>query len=237
MLTALLVVTTMKNNHKKYLKNFKLYDSIVQKMYKEYGWLKLPPEYNYFFQKNILRLLIRLSRYKLICRQLRKSQTCLEIGSGSGVGSLFLSQFCRSVTGLEVKPNEFEEAVAINLTKNVKFIKQDFFKHPKAKKYDNIVLLDVIEHMNVKEGIKMLKKIQLNLKPGGCAFIGTPSKYSFPYQSKISRAAHIKCYDQNEFLIICEAIFSRTLCFSMNDEVLHTGHPKMSWYYIFICFK
>jgi hypothetical protein len=29
-----------------------------------------------------------------------------------------------------------------------------------------------------------------------------------------------------------DGYFDRTLAFSMNDEIVHTGHPKLAWYYI-----
>lgn len=223
-----------KNQYAKYIKNPKKYNLLVDKLYRENSWLHLPPEYSMFFKTNILRFLIRLSRYKVICRQLRLNQTCLEIGSGSGLGAIFMSQFCKNVTGLELKPNEFQEACQINCKKNVQFVQKDFFQIDKKIKYDNIVLLDVIEHLNKSDGIKMLKKIKIHLSENGAAFIGTPSIYSFPFQSQFSKLAHVHCYDQDELWKILENIFSKVFCFCMNDETLHTGNPKMAWYYLFI---
>ena len=69
------------------------------------------------------------------------------------------------------------------------------------------------------------------------AVIGTPSIYSYPYQGHLSQAGHIKCYDQKELTDLMESVFGRTVALSMNDEVVHTGHPKMSWYYFVLAFN
>jgi hypothetical protein len=34
---------------------------------------------------------------------------------------------------------------------------------------------------------------------------------------------------------LAERHFRRTLVFSMNDEMVHTGFGKLAWYYIVIC--
>ncbi len=62
----------------------------------------------------------------------------------------------------------------------------------------------------------------------------TSSIHSLPYQSKYSQAAHIKCYDQHKLVALMGNYFGRTLAFSMNDELVHTGNPKLAWYYFVI---
>jgi hypothetical protein len=74
------------------------------------------------------------------------------------------------------------------------------------------------------------------VKPAGMIVIGTPSIYSYPYQSELSKAAHVKCYDQEELLELVDAYFHRSTAFSMNDELVHTGFSKMAWYYFVLGF-
>ena len=217
-------------------KNPEDYQRLVDELYKDYPNITLPPEYAYFFEKDLLRLLIRLARYKFIARLVKETDHVLEIGSGSGVGSIFLGQHCAHVTGLDVKSTEVEEARLINRRGNVEFKTGDFFQLESIKQYDVVLGMDVIEHMTVEQGHKLLEAMTRHIKPNGMAVIGTPSIYSFEYQSPLSKASHVKCYDQEELLDLVGNYFSRALAFSMNDEVTHTGHPKMAWYYFVLAF-
>ena len=221
----------------KYNKNQELYQSLVDKMYEEYdGGVNLPPEYGMFFEKDLLRLLIRLARYKFVARQLTKNDTVLEVGSGSGVGTIFLGQHAKEAVGIDIKSTEVEEARSINKRENVRFICDDFFAHEFANKFDAVVSLDVIEHLDAENSDRFLTKIATTLKENGFCIIGTPSLYSWEHQSDLSKASHEKCYDLPELRSLIEEHFGRTLVFSMNDELVHTGYYKMAWYYYVLAF-
>lgn len=212
------------------------YQKLVDQMYQDHPPITLPPEYAYFFEKDLIRLLLRLARYKFVARHLRKTDRVLEVGCGSGVGAMLLSQNCEHVIGLEVKTTELEEARSMNRRPNVEFRSQDLFDVSEPASYDAVVALDVIEHMPVEQGGRLLHGMARMMKPTGMVVLGTPSIYSYPYQSPFSQASHVKCYDLAELLALMDGVFSRTLAFSMNDEMVHTGHPKMAWYYFVIGF-
>lgn len=212
-----------------------LYASLINKWYESFPeGITLPPEYAHFVKEDLLRLLIRLARYKFVARLVSKTDHVLEVGSGSGIGSIFISQHCAKVTGIEVKKTEVSEARAINCRPNVSFMEKDLFKLEASEKYDVVLALDVIEHMPLKKGRDLIRAMLGHLKPTGMLVIGTPSKYSWQYQGPESKASHVKCYDQKELLDLLGEFFNRTLPFSMNDEMVHTGHPKMAWYYFLI---
>lgn len=220
-----------------YNKDNELYAKLVKELYAQYPeGIKLAPEYAYFVQKNLLHFFIRLARYKFVARIIKKTDRVLEIGSGSGLGSIFLSQHSEHVTGLDVKSTEVEEARSINRRDNVDFMVGDFFDMDETLKYDVIVALDVIEHMPEDVGRRFISAISRHLKPTGMAVIGTPSLYSYEYQSPLSKASHVKCYDQQELLGVIDNYFGRTVAFSMNDELVHTGFHKMAWYYFVLAF-
>jgi 2-polyprenyl-3-methyl-5-hydroxy-6-metoxy-1,4-benzoquinol methylase len=210
------------------------YRKLIEDLYAAHPPLTVPPEYAYFIQDNLLRLLIRLARYKFAARMLQKRDRVLEVGSGSGIGAFFLSQYCAHVTGLELKETELEEARGMNRRNNVEFISGDFFQMDPSLKFDAIVALDVIEHMPIEQGDELVRAMARHLASGGMAIIGTPSIYSYDYQSPQSKASHVKCYDQEELLELVRRSFSRAFAFSMNDEVLHTGYAKMAWYYFIL---
>lgn len=221
----------------KYNKNQELYQTLVDKMYEDYkDGVCLPPEYAMFFEKDLLRLLIRLARYKFVARQITKSDSILEVGSGSGVGTIFLGQHAKEAVGIDIKSTEVEEANSVNRRENVRFICADFFNHEFESKFDAIVSLDVIEHLGEENTDVFLAKIAKTLKENGYCIIGTPSLYSWEHQSDLSKASHEKCYDLPELRELVEKYFGRTLVFSMNDEMVHTGYYKMAWYYYVLAF-
>ena len=220
-----------------YNKDNELYKKLVDTLYENYhDGVRLTPEYASFVHENLMHLLIRLARYKFAARLIKKTDTVLEIGSGSGLGCIFLSQHCKSVTGIDVKSTEVEEARSINRRENAEFIVGDFFDLDENLKYDAIVALDVIEHLEEEVADRFVAKMARHLNPAGMAVIGTPSFYSYEYQSPLSKASHVKCYDQPELLAVIDGHFSRTLPFSMNDELVHTGNYKMAWYYFVLAF-
>ena len=227
----------MKIDIRKYNRDSAEYRKYIKELYFKYkNGINLPPEYAQFVQEDLLRLCIRLARYKFIARIIKKTDYLLEVGCGSGLGSIFLSQHCSHVTGIDVKTTEIEEAIILNKRDNVSFKVQDFFKFPDGDLYDVLVALDVIEHLSEKQGLIFIEKAAKQLKSTGMMIIGTPSIYSYPYQSKLSQASHIKCYDQKELEILIENRFGRTISFSMNDELVHTGYYKMAWYYFVLAF-
>jgi SAM-dependent methyltransferase len=217
-----------------YLKDAGEYDRIVQQLYEEHPHITLSPEYAECVKENLLFFLIRLARYKFVARLLAPDDEVLEIGCGSGLGAIFMAQHCARVTGLEIKAYELEEAARINRRDNVLFIEQDFFEFATDQQFDAVVLLDAIEHMEVEDGRRLVAKTCQHLRRHGMLVVGTPSIHSLPYQSAASRAGHIHCYDQQELIDLVGEFYGRVLPFSMNDELVHTGHPKMAWYYFML---
>jgi 2-polyprenyl-3-methyl-5-hydroxy-6-metoxy-1,4-benzoquinol methylase len=215
--------------------NLALYEDLVKAQHAAFPSITLPPEYAELFQTNTLQVLIKLSRYKFAARLLKKTDKVLEVGSGTGVGAMFLSQHAAHVTGLEIRPHEYEAACAVTANvKNVQFQLQSLFDYDLNRQHDAVVSLDVIEHFSEADGHRFVGRIAQHCKPTGTVIIGTPSLHSLPYQSKYSQAAHIKCYDQHELVSLMDNYFGRTFAFSMNDEVVHTGNPKLAWYYFVI---
>ena len=220
-----------------YHKNQDEYTTLVNTTISKFpNGVHLGSEYAEWIQENTARFLIRLARYKFVSKLIKKSDRVLEVGSGSGLGSIYLGQHCREVLGIDVKSSDINEANALNKRENVQFRMQDLFDGDEQGDFDVVVSLDVIEHMDINDGAKFLEAKARRLKDDGLFIIGTPSIYSFPYQSPISQASHIKCYDLPELQELVERYFERSIAFSMNDELVHTGHHKMAWYYFVIGF-
>jgi 2-polyprenyl-3-methyl-5-hydroxy-6-metoxy-1,4-benzoquinol methylase len=217
----------------KYNKNQKRYHNLVTEIYQNYPQgVTLPAEYAHYLKSDLTTFLVRMARYKFVTRMVKAKDRVLDVGCGSGIGSIYLGQYCQKVTGIEVKSTEIDAARVMNRRENVTFTKIDLYDLPKDKIFDVIVAMDVIEHFSVKDGNRLIAEMVKHLMPNGLVVIGTPSIYSYPYQSKLSQASHVKCYDQQELVGLVDQYLRRTIVFSMNDEIVHTGNPKMAWYYI-----
>jgi 2-polyprenyl-3-methyl-5-hydroxy-6-metoxy-1,4-benzoquinol methylase len=213
-----------------------LYEELVKEQHAQFPSITLPPEYAELLEVNTLQVLIKLARYKFAARMLKKRDDVLEVGSGTGIGAIFLSQHVSRVTGLEIKPHDYEAACAVNRRDNVAFLFQSLFDYDTERRHDAVVSLDVLEHLSAEVGKTFVARMAHHCKPDGLVIVGTPSIHSFPYQSKYSQAAHVKCYDQAELVALMDNHFGRTIAFSMNDELVHTGHPKLAWYYVVLGF-
>jgi SAM-dependent methyltransferase len=211
--------------------DLKRYEKLVEEQHARFPSITLPPEYAELLETNSLQVLIKFARYKFAARMLKRTDDVLEVGSGTGLGALFLSQHVAKVTGLEIKPHDHAAAAAVNRRPNVSFLHQSLYDYDLTRQHDAVVSLDVIEHMPLEDGHRFVHRIARHCKGDGLVVIGSPSIHSYPYQSAYSQAAHIKCYDQGELLALMDRYFGRTLPFSMNDEIVHTGHPKLAWYY------
>src|SRR5215831_11687173 len=77
-----------------------LYDELVRQQHAQFPSIVLPPEYAELFETNTLQVLIKLARYKFVARMLKKTDDVLEVGSGTGLGAIFLSQHVKRVTVL-----------------------------------------------------------------------------------------------------------------------------------------
>ena len=221
----------------RYNKKQEDYARLLAELYETYkDGVTLSPEYASFIETDLLRFLIRLARYKFITRMIKPSDRVLEVGSGSGLGCIYLSQYCKHVTGIDVKTTEINEAKALNKRSNIEFLAQDFFDYAPDEKFDVIVSLDVIEHMPVDLGHKLIAHKSKLVKDNGLVIVGTPSIYSYPHQGALSQASHENCYDLPDLLQLIDSYVQRTISFSMNDELVHTGHHKMAWYYFVIGF-
>ncbi|WP_373071986.1 class I SAM-dependent methyltransferase [Sulfurimonas sp.] len=220
----------------KYHKSVDEYSDLINEVYKNYpDGVNLPPMYAQFIDKSMSNILIRLSRYKFVAKMLKPTDEVLEVGCGSGLGSIYLSQNCKSVYGIDVQKQEIAEAQELSRRDNVKFEVKDLFLLDEEKKYDSIVCLDVLEHLSIEDGRKFIEKISKLLKPNGFFACGVPSIYSYEFQSPLSQASHINCPDRDDLERELSINFDRIFPFSMNDEMVHTGFQKLAWYYIMLC--
>lgn len=191
------------------------------------------------FLANPLMAAIKLARFKFVAKMLSPQDRVLDIGCGQGVGSYFYSRFASKVTGLDLYADQ-ERAAARFRADNLSFVSGDILAPPPPivdNRYDAITCVDVIEHFHQPDGERIIALYRDLLSEGGMMILGTPSRLSQAYRSASSRDSHFYEYEPMELRALCDRHFKRTLLFSMNDEVVHTGFDKLAWFFFVLCFR
>ena len=116
-------------------------------------------------------------RIKYIKEVLNKEQLSeikvLDIGCGGGLISEAICKLGANVTGIDFVEDNIKVAKIHASQRNlkIKYLIKNFEKEKIKKKFDVIIIFEVLEHLNNWE--KFLKKIKLNLKKNGILLIST----------------------------------------------------------------
>lgn len=193
------------------------------------------------FSSHILRddprhIVFMLSRYKFVSKMLEGKKRVVEIGCGDAIGMPIITQTVDYVLGCD-----WEELLMEGNKKRNKNLNCDFFTCDITNtipdiskgKFDAAFSLDVIEHIPNENEHKYFENITKALKEDGVFIIGTPNITANQYASVLSKAGHINLHSHKTLKEKMEKYFKNCFCFSMNDEMVHTGFGPMA-HYIFI---
>jgi 2-polyprenyl-3-methyl-5-hydroxy-6-metoxy-1,4-benzoquinol methylase len=190
------------------------------------------------FRENPLDFLILLARYKFAARLVDSTDRVLDAGSGHGLGSVFLRPFCTSVVGADADEALIEHARnEYGDLDRLSFEVADLRAPRTDEPFDAIVCMDVIEHLSVPDGRKMLESFHGAMQPGGLLVIGTPNARSAEFASKRRTATHEHEYGHGEFKAALADVFGRSMMFSMTDESVSTGFGELAWYLMGVCVR
>jgi len=107
-----------------------------------------------------------------------KQLTVLDAGSGKGEYSLELAKHFKKVVGVDPYYHAYKTSLKLLKTsklKNIKFVNSTMEDYSTNEKFNVIVALTVIEHMeNAQESFKQIFKL---LKKDGIVYITAPNKY------------------------------------------------------------
>jgi 2-polyprenyl-3-methyl-5-hydroxy-6-metoxy-1,4-benzoquinol methylase len=116
-----------------------------------------------------------LARYKHAIAFV-ENKTVLELASGKGYGSYLLSNYCKSIIGIDLNEESLDFASRNYINSNLKFTKQDVTKLASLdQKFDVIIAFEIIEHIQPEQTEQFLKGISNTLKENGCLLISTPN--------------------------------------------------------------
>lgn len=119
---------------------------------------------------------INFFRFILPIIQQKRPAKILDLGSGAGTLSFFLSNLGFQVTGIDISKYAVNSAnltaKSLNLQRRAKFIKADFEKFSSNEKFDVIMALEVLEH--IKNDDLALQKLHDLLDSNGLLILSTP---------------------------------------------------------------
>lgn len=194
------------------------------------------------------RIAFFMSRYKFAGKMLAKCSRILDVGCGSGMGTVtFLNETRAKILGVDFEPKVIDHAQtklfpallsARNDAGRLSFECRDVLNTPmEVGAFDGLACMDVIEHIEPERSGEFIAKLVSSLKDYGVAIIGTPSKLAAQYASPHSQIGHINMYDGDGLREQLEFYFRRVFMFSMNDEIVHTGFDKLAHYHLAVCLK
>lgn len=181
------------------------------------------------------RLAFAASRYKFVAKMLRDSPKVLEIGSGDAFYSKIVADVVEELHITDFDSRFIKESTELyKQYSNIKVYEFNPLDHPMKEKFNAIFMLDVLEHIEAQDEIKLFECAKHMLTDHGVFVAGMPSLESQIYASEGSKRGHVNCQSGEDLRRKFRKHFQNVFSFSMNDEVVHTGFDKMAHYLIMI---
>ena len=120
-------------------------------------------------------------RIELCLEQLKGGQSVLEVGFGSGVSFLNLSQLYQEIHGLDLTADtrQVEEMFA-NLGIQTELRNGSVLQIPYPdQSFDAVLLISILEHLQPEEQLPAFREIWRELKPGGPVGYRVPAGRAF----------------------------------------------------------
>jgi 2-polyprenyl-3-methyl-5-hydroxy-6-metoxy-1,4-benzoquinol methylase len=197
--------------------------------------IQLGPYFGHQIRNSPRHLLFTLARYKFAAKMLpfNKKSRVLEIGCSEGIGSLLLAEAGNEVVAVDMDTDAIACANRSINKPNIQYKNADFLKTHLGK-FDAVVTMDVIEHIEKVDEPQFLRGIVDHLHENGMAIVGTPNDSATQYASKASQIGHVNMFTAERLITTMQEYFHHVFQFGVNDEIVHTGFAPMSHYLIVI---
>ncbi len=149
----------------------------------------------------------------------------LDLGCGTGYGSVILSESAREVVALDI----CQESVAFGLKNysrpNMGFLVSDCRNIAlRGGSVDAVVCFEVVEHVDEQE--RLLQEIRRVLRPEGVLVISTPNRVYYTEDRGERNPFHVREFDFAEFSRFLNTYFLRVeLAFQNHVSSLFIGNP------------
>lgn len=114
-----------------------------------------------------------IKKYGMILPLVEPRSRILDVCSGSGWGSYYMAKSGHNVIGVD-HDTDLLELCELRDANNLKYIYSDIFELDLEEQFDAITCVDAIEHFTQEDQIRVMRKIDEHLKPGGLLMIDTP---------------------------------------------------------------
>jgi len=211
----------------------KFEDSLLQE--KRYGEFLLGENTTKFFIEDPKMMLFRFARYKFVAKMFEGFDSAMEVGCQEGLGALVIKQSVNKVHCTDFYKPFIESCERRIDIPGISFGAHDILDSGTAEKYQGVFALDVFEHIEPEFENVMVEHMIQSMQANGSLILGIPSLESQTYASEPSKIGHVNCKSGKDFKALMQKHFVHVYCFSMNDEVLHTGFFPMSHYLFVVC--
>jgi 2-polyprenyl-3-methyl-5-hydroxy-6-metoxy-1,4-benzoquinol methylase len=197
--------------------------------------MQLGPYFGHQVLNSPRHLLFTLSRYKFAAKMLPRNRISkvLEVGCSEGIGSLLLAETGNEVVAVDMDKKAIDCANKNIKKQNITYQNADILKSNLGK-FDAVISLDVIEHIEKADEPLFLQAIVNHLLPNGMCIIGTPNDTATQYASKASQIGHVNMYTAERLVTSLQQHFHHVFQFGVNDEIVHTGFSPMCHYLMVI---
>lgn len=205
----------------------------------------LGPHSSFQWNHSRRHLLFAAARYKFAMKMIGNlyepnEKTILDLGCSDGFGTYYVSEFARSVVGVDFDEEAIEYAKGYYGFDNREgggniSYKLENFLNKKYGEFDGIVSFDVLEHIYPENEDSYMETVLMNLKDTGTFVVGTPSLETQQYSKENVTGAHVNVYKGEDFYKMLKRYFHNVYLFTQNDEIIHTGHLRMANYLIAVC--
>jgi ubiquinone/menaquinone biosynthesis C-methylase UbiE len=134
----------------------------------------------------------------------------LDIASGEGYGSYYLSKNATSVTGVDISEDAVLHAQKTYKKNNLEYKIGSAAKIPIEGEhiFDVIVSFETIEHITEPDQNSFMREVKRLLKPEGTLIISTPDKKYYTDMPGICNEFHLREFYEDEFRGFLEKDFS-----------------------------
>jgi len=196
--------------------------------------IEIGPYFTNAIKNDIRHLMIALARYKFAARIIgdNPKKNVLELGCNEGLGTLSLAQVAAKTLAVDFDSKSIAWAKKNLSNSKLEYICDDFLGKNFGK-FDAVVSIDVIEHIEEEKEQLFVSTLAQNLNDEGVSIVGTPNITASSYASEGSKIGHINLYDSQRLKELFLKHFKNVFLFGMNDEVIHTGFAPMA-HYLFV---
>jgi len=181
------------------------------------------------------QIIWHLMRYKFVKGFIKPTDDILDIACGTGYGTRFLSDYCKTATGIDLDEDTVKYANDIYRGENRSYHQGNILEV--TGQYDVIVCYETLEHVSKEDGIKVMQNLKACLKPEGILFISTPKKLPKEELSPNRIESHVFEYTLDDFKDLIYKFYNRPILFSQTDEIITIGNLKAVWTYIAVCWN